>query len=164
MLVVLTFSTTLEQCFSDKSPAILLKGKVWFSSWDEVQEFLTRSQGARPCWFRNIKYRNHPVIEVHFGLAFWTLPGGSDCKESACNAGYWSSVPGLGRSPGEGNGYPLQYICLENSMDRRAWRVTVHGVTKSRTQMSTHAYACPCLNPRTCDCDFIWKKGLGRYN
>ena len=46
------------------------------------------------------------------------------------------SVPGSGRSPGEGNGNLLQYSCLENSMDRRAWRATVHGVTKSQTQMS----------------------------
>ena len=50
-------------------------------------------------------------------------------KESACNAGDLGSIPGLGRSPGEGHGNPLQYSRLENSMDRRAWRVTVHGVT-----------------------------------
>ena len=49
------------------------------------------------------------------------------------------SIPGLGRSPGEGNGSPLQYSCLENSMDRRAWWATVHGATKSRTRLSTHA-------------------------
>ena len=48
------------------------------------------------------------------------FPGDSDGKESACNAGDLSSVPGLGRSPGEGNGDPLQYSCLENSMDRGA--------------------------------------------
>ena len=47
--------------------------------------------------------------------------GGSDSKESACNAGDPGSIPGLGRFPGEGNGYPLQYSCLENSMDRGAW-------------------------------------------
>ena len=46
------------------------------------------------------------------------FPGGSDSKDSACNAGHASLIPGLGRSPGEGNGYPLQYSCLENSMDR----------------------------------------------
>ena len=45
-------------------------------------------------------------------------------------------IPGLGRSPGEGNGYPLQYSCLGNSMDRGAWRATVHGVEKSQTRMS----------------------------
>ena len=51
-------------------------------------------------------------------------------KESACSAGDPGSIPGLGRSSGEGNGYPLQYSCLENSMDRGSWRATVHGVTK----------------------------------
>ena len=50
------------------------------------------------------------------------FPGGSDGKESACNAGDQGSIPGLGRSPGVGNGYPLQYSFLENSMDRGAWR------------------------------------------
>ena len=58
---------------------------------------------------------------------------GSDGKESACSAGDWDSIPGLGRSPGEGNGYPLQYSCLENPVDRRAWWAIVHGVTKSQT-------------------------------
>ena len=60
-------------------------------------------------------------------------PGGSDGKESARNAGDPGSNPGLGRFPGEGNGNPLQYSCLENSMDGGAWWATVHGVTKSRT-------------------------------
>ena len=63
-------------------------------------------------------------------------PGGSDGKESTCNAGDLGSIPGLGRSPEEGNGYPLQYSCLENSMDRGTWQATVHGVTKSWTQLS----------------------------
>ena len=57
-------------------------------------------------------------------------------KESACNAGDLDSIPGLGRSPGEGNGNPLQYSSLENPMDRGAWWATVHGVVKSRTQLS----------------------------
>ena len=61
------------------------------------------------------------------------FPGGSDGKESACNPGDPGSNPGLGRSPGEGNGYPLQYSCLEKSMDRGAWRVTAHGVANSGT-------------------------------
>ena len=54
-------------------------------------------------------------------------PGGSDSNESACNAGDLGSIPGLGRSPGEGNGNPLQYSCLENPMDGGAWWATVHG-------------------------------------
>ena len=57
--------------------------------------------------------------------------GGSDGKESACNALDLGSIPGLGRSPGEGSNYPLQYSCLENSMDGGAWWATVHGVAKS---------------------------------
>ena len=65
------------------------------------------------------------------------FPGGSDGKESACNAGDPGSIPGLGRSPGKGNGDPLQYSCLKNSMDRGAWRATVHGVAKSRTLLSS---------------------------
>ena len=61
------------------------------------------------------------------------FPGGLDGKESACNAGDLGSIPGSGRSPGEGNGYPLQYSCLENPMDRGAWRATVQRVAKSQT-------------------------------
>ena len=60
-----------------------------------------------------------------------SFPNGSDSTESACNAGDPGSIPGLGRSPGEGNGYPLQYSCLENSMDRGFWWDIVHGVAKS---------------------------------
>ena len=59
-------------------------------------------------------------------------PGGSDGKESACNEGDSSLIPGLRRSPGGGNGYPLQYSCLENPMDRGTWWAIVHRVTKSQ--------------------------------
>ena len=62
----------------------------------------------------------------------WGFPCGSAGKESACNGGDLGSVSGLGRSPGEGNGYPLQYPVLENSVDRGPWRATVHGVAKSQ--------------------------------
>ena len=62
--------------------------------------------------------------------------GGSTGKESACNTGDPGSVPGLGRSPGEGNGNPCQYSCLENSMDRGAWQAAAHGVSKSQTRLS----------------------------
>ena len=67
------------------------------------------------------------------------FPGGSEVKASACNAGDLGSIPGLGRSPGEGNGNPLQYSCLENPMDGGAWRATVHVVTKDWTPLSRHA-------------------------
>ena len=63
------------------------------------------------------------------------FPGGSAGKESACNAGDLASIPGLGRSPGEGHGDPLQYSSLENPMDRAAWWATVMG-SQSRTRLS----------------------------
>ena len=68
----------------------------------------------------------------HVALVIKNPPGrAGDTREA-------SSIPGTGRSPGEGNGNPLQYSCLENLMDREAWWATVHGVTKRRTQLSTH--------------------------
>ena len=68
------------------------------------------------------------------------FPGGSEVKVSACKAGDPGSILGLGRSPGEGNGKPLQYSCLENPMDREAWWATVHGVAKSWTRLSDFTY------------------------
>ena len=62
---------------------------------------------------------------------WWGFPDDSDGKESAFSAGDVGSIPGSGRSPGEGNSYPLQYSCLENSMGRGAWQATVHGVAES---------------------------------
>ena len=62
--------------------------------------------------------------------------GGADIKESTCSTGDPGLIPGLGQSLGEANGNPLQYSCLENSMDRGGWPATVHGVTKSWTQLS----------------------------
>ena len=67
------------------------------------------------------------------------FPSGSEVKVSAYNAGDLGSIPGLGRSPGEGKGYPLQYSCLENPMDGRARWATVHGVTESRICLSNSA-------------------------
>ena len=60
----------------------------------------------------------------------------ADGKESACNVGELSSIPGLGRSLGEGNGDAFQYFCLENSVDRGVWWATVHGVSKSQTWLN----------------------------
>ena len=70
-------------------------------------------------------------------LAF---PGGSEGKASVYNVGNLDLSPGLGRSPGEGNGNPLQYYCLENPMDRGAWWATVHGVAKSWTRLSNFTH------------------------
>ena len=66
----------------------------------------------------------------------FSFPGGSDGKESSCNVGDLGSILELGRSPGRGDGHPLQYSCLENSLDRESWRAAVHGVTKSWIQLS----------------------------
>ena len=70
--------------------------------------------------------------------AMWVMgfPGGSDGNESACNGGDLGLIPGSGRHPGEENFYPLQYSCLENSMDGGTWKATVQEVAKSWTQLS----------------------------
>ena len=74
-------------------------------------------------------------ITVLFKVLYCKMgfPGGSGSKEPACSVGDPGSILGSGRSPGEGNGNPLQYSCLEHPMDGGAWRATVHGVTKNRT-------------------------------
>ena len=84
-----------------------------------------------------IKYAYHNIhyLATHKS-AIQGFPGSSDNKESACNAGDLGSTPGLGRSPEGGHGNPLRYSCLENPMDRGAWRTAVHRVTKSWTQLN----------------------------
>ena len=68
------------------------------------------------------------------------FPSGSAVKNLPASVGDLGLIPGLGRSPGEGNGSPLQYSCLENSMDSGAWWATVHGFTKSQTRLSVLIY------------------------
>ena len=80
----------------------------------------------------------YSVGELHCLFVSCDFPGGSDGKASAYNAGEPGSIPGLGRSPGEGNGNPLQYSCLENPMDGGPWWTTV---TKSRTQLSDFTHS-----------------------
>ena len=86
-----------------------------------------------------------PQQEIACGLgctyANIGFPGGSEVKAPACNVGDLGSIPGLGRFPGEGNGNPLQYSCLENSMDIEARQATVHGITKSWTQLCDFIYS-----------------------
>ena len=85
----------------------------------------------------------HILTDTCYLLSFWwqplwhvSFPDGSNSKEFACHAGDPGSVPGLGKFPEKGHGNPLQYSCLENPMDRGAWRAIVHGVTQSQTQLS----------------------------
>ena len=73
---------------------------------------------------------NHHIYNQH---TLQRLPGGSDGKESACNAEDLGSIPGLGISPGDGHGNPLQYFCLENPVDRETWQATIHSVSESDT-------------------------------
>ena len=76
------------------------------------------------------------TLQMYKGPHLWTSVG----KSSACNAGDPGSIPGLGKSPGEGNGNPLQYSCLQNSMDRGAWWAKVHGVSKSQTGLKDYTF------------------------
>ena len=80
-----------------------------------------------------ILFRKQVEELLYMSLDF---PSSSNGKESACSVGDLGSIPGLERTPGEGHGNPLQYSCLDNSMDREAWWATVHVVTKSQTQLS----------------------------
>ena len=75
---------------------------------------------------------------VYYYIPF---PGGSEGKASAYSVGVPGSIPGSGRSPGVGNGNPLQYPCLENPMDGGAWEAAVHGVAKSRTRLSDFTHS-----------------------
>ena len=76
------------------------------------------------------------------------FPGSLDGKESTCTAGDLGSIPGLGRSPREGNSYTLQYSGRENSLDRGAWQATVHGVAKSQTRVR-HFHLLPNITKST---------------
>ena len=78
--------------------------------------------------------------QIYFSSNVFNCPHGSDGTESTCNVGDPGSIPGLERSPGEGNDNPLQYSCLENPMDRGAWWATVHGVAKSQTRLSDFTF------------------------
>ena len=90
-----------------------------------------------------IQFWSIKFIHSKYGTcrAFKGLPRWIRGKESTCNAGDMSLIPGSGRFPGEGNGNPLQYFCLENPMDGEAWWATVHGVAKSRTWLHFHFHA-----------------------
>ena len=105
----------------------------------------------------------HILTDTCYLLSFWwqplwhvSFPDGSNSKEFACHAGDPGSVPGLGKPPGEGNGNPLQYSCLENSTDRGACWALVHGMTKSRTRLSDSHSLAHCF-------PFIFQCRYGRH-
>ena len=111
--------------------------------WIRCQEFkeITQIPGLKrdPHIFP-LKKTNLGLSVIISLLLFLGLPGGSDGKMSACNEADPGSIPGLGRSPGEGNGNPLQYSCLENPMDGGALEATVHGVAESQTRLSDSTF------------------------
>ena len=93
-------------------------------------------RGGSPAEMQSMakSYRGKPKFSL-ITKGIGVFPGGSDSKASACIVGDLGSIPELGRALGEGNGNPLQYSGLENSMDRRAWWATAHWVAKSWTQL-----------------------------
>ena len=92
--------------------------------------------GVGKSWTQLSDWTESSTISVCIIIYLHSFPGGSDSKASACNAGDLGSIPGLGRSPGEGNGNLFQYSCLENPMDGGAWYTTPHWVEKCWTQLS----------------------------
>ena len=107
--------------------------EIGWASWGEIDAGLYKDHlGILDSSFSKIN------ILFHFagmGGVGW-FPVCSDGKKSACNSGDLDSIPGSGRFPEEGNGYPLQYSCLKNPMDRGAWQTTAHGVIKSWTWLN----------------------------
>ena len=108
--------------------------------WDFVQTW--RVSASPPTPFSRLNVSILVILGIWSPCEHYTqvplkcFPGGSDNKESTCNAEDPGSILGSGRSPGEGNSYPLWYSCLENSMDRGAWLAIVHRVAKSQTLLS----------------------------
>ena len=98
---------------------------------DIMSVFRQEERRGRILTFMNVNRVGHYIWSIICLIS--GFPGGSDGEESTCNIGNLGLIPASGRSSGEGNGYPLQYSCLENPMDRGAWRATVPGVTKRQT-------------------------------
>ena len=123
---------------------IFYLGCLWYGSAWAACIFWSLS----PCCSLCLKIFS-PIVWIFFSFCLWFplgFPGGSDGKESACNAGDPGSVPGSGRAPGEGNGNPLQYSCLENSMDREAWSIGLQKVGHDwATNTQIHVCVCVCV-------------------
>ena len=129
---------------SDEGVASLLSGRYFYICLANITLWFCLC----PChgnWFGlelSLPALQFISITAHHCLSylFNARPGGSEGKASACDAGDPGSIPGSGRSPGEGNGNPLQYSCLENPMDKGAWWATIHRVAKSRTLLSDYTF------------------------
>ena len=117
----------------DRSQVSCTAGR-FFTNWATRKAFM-----CLRVWMNSIRCKKMNVISNRLGL--FGLPRWHSGKESARNAGDLASIPGSGRCPGEGNGNPLQYSCLENPMDRRAWWATVHGVSELDVTEHTHTHS-----------------------
>ena len=120
----------VEGCFS-----FLPKSLLFSSPWLEkvVPKSISFLEHSSAFVFQKVRFCSNEDIQK---LIQFSFPCSSVSKESACSAGDSGLIPGLGRYPGEGNGTPLQYPCLESLMDRGAWWAAVHGVSKSQTRLS----------------------------
>ena len=114
------------------SHSILLPGS---KPWQLLHSSLPDFPGQHP---QGLGQMNLPRISQGSKMLFLSFLVAQTINKSACDAGDLGLIPGLGRSLGEGNGYPLQYACLGNLVDRGPWLATVHGVTKSWTQLSNY--------------------------
>ena len=113
-----------------------MDGGAWLATVHGVAKSWTRLSDFTHRWPKYWSFNFNISPSNELAVTTGDFPGGSDGKASAYSAGDPGLIPGSGRSPGEGNGNPLQYSCLENPMDGGAWLVTVHGVAKSRTRLS----------------------------
>ena len=111
---------------------ILIRLQAFVMNWESWLLHFMGSQRVIQDWATELNWRVFAICLCRDYL----FPIGSLGKESACSAGDLGLISESGRSPGEGNGNPLQYSCLENPMDRRTWQATVHGVAKSWTGLS----------------------------
>ena len=138
------------QCFCWENP---MDRGVW---WGTVHRVAKSWTGLRWLSSTCTHARCFHITVINFLVHKMGFPGGSDSKASACNVGDLGLIPGLGRSHVEGNGNPFQYSCLENYMDRGAWRATVYGIPKSQAKLSD------LTHPHT----YVWKNypnRVGKY-
>ena len=143
---------------TEYSSLCYIAGLCWLSY---ILFIHSRIDGRLGC-FHLLAVVNSDTVNGCVKISAWLgFPVGSDGKESGCNAGDLGSVRGSGRSPKEGNGYPLQYSCLENSMDRGAWWGTVLTALGyiPRSEISGHMVI-PCLNNLLRNCQIAFQSGF----
>ena len=136
-----TVQTLIQQVWRRAGDSVLLTSEAAHPCLSVLDISVARPGGFAMVSRPLVAVRRNAQSFCHIAIIFLSFPGGSAGKESACNEGDLGSIPGLGKSPGDGNGYPFQYSGLENSMD-----CIVHGVAKSRTQLSDfHFHFVTCL-------------------